>query len=252
MSCYILVLSRWDVQTPGPTEDEEQPQAEEKVQGPQRTEILDSALQMSRLLQTCLSSTEALILPSAILTHDPGPQDVVFVALDFEGFPLPWQIGIATLDARDLLHPQASLDPSQLISTKNYIHLTPSRTAYWSHRKERFGFSFGEEQRACQRDIRRILLSSLQIRDTAGYSDQLRKTVLVGHELSNEVKIMARLGVRPYKLASIVALLDTKMITHGLHRESLLSAIERASHPQRPSDQARLPSGHHAISQRWQ
>lgn len=147
--------------------------------------------------------------------------DVVFVALDFEG-PLPhkpFEIGIATLDTRDLMSTgkSPSLLPAEIIKSRHFA-MGYRRNRHKSHPK----FLFGETEYLKPNSVNTrssVLMESLFIRDEQPNHcapNSFRNIVLVGHQLYIELDTMSSLGIRAEAFGHVVGMLDTEKVARNL------------------------------------
>ena len=148
-------------------------------------------------------------------SRDSGPEeqcdgitDPILVAIDFENTyefhkgltpDSDFQVGLAILDTRDLLRRRQSIPPSKIISSFNFVC---GSSEY--QRKACQNFLFGIPLKIQQSDMLTNINSSiLQGHDN---DDEQREIVLVGHAITNELRILSGLG---FDFQRVSACLDT-------------------------------------------
>ncbi|KAL9618561.1 MAG: hypothetical protein Q9160_006745 [Pyrenula sp. 1 TL-2023] len=144
--------------------------------------------------------------------------DVVFVAIDFEGrIPEnpPSEIGIATLDTRDLKSiTTSSTSPSiEAIKSQRYA-MNYKQKFPVSHHTFCFGHTQYIEPNSGRTRVS-VLMESLFIQDKQPNfptSNLYRNIVLVGHNFYAELDTMSSLGIRSEAFSHVVGILDTERI----------------------------------------
>jgi hypothetical protein len=136
--------------------------------------------------------------------------DAIFISLDFEyydgskrhkgKFGLK-EVGISTFDTRDVLHPGAP--PEKIISTSHYQIEKPRRD-----------FNFGTSEVTISDWIVHHFRQLFHIVDNP--DPELRKIVLVGHGIANEIHILRQLGVNLELSPVIVGVFDTSLLARDI------------------------------------
>ncbi|KAK5150425.1 hypothetical protein LTS14_010115 [Recurvomyces mirabilis] len=128
-------------------------------------------------------------------------EDPVLVSIDFES--TTWyecgikEFGVITLDTRDLF--QAG-DHLPTLHSLNYIF-----SKHCSRRK----FLFGDSQRLGKECIRDLIVDSLTIPETLPGMSGVRRVILVGHGIGNELRCMQDLGLPLHSQPMVVGAIDT-------------------------------------------
>ena len=189
-----------------------------------------SSLSQSKNQATSAADSTALKRFLGLGQDSPVPtyyRDAVFVAIDFEGnehehLPGVNQIGVSTLDTRDL--PHASELGQNMIQAKLYCIPKPGskRRALRRFQEEMSKrFKFSEPEWITREQIQDTLITIFRERglDSCAPSEP-RNIVLVGHALHNELRNMERLGFRPESHARIIARFDTQHLAKEIRGET--------------------------------
>jgi hypothetical protein len=155
---------------------------------------------------------------------DPS-SDVIFVSIDLEvsrqevskpGGPLVKEFGIATLDTR---HSRRLVSPlaTKSISTQQFSTSHASKDFFGCDFTDFKECVFAETLFVSQTDLSTIITKSLRIQDDSSPdSPALRNIVIVGHSTKSDLRILQRLGVNVYKVAPVLAILDTCLIARNI------------------------------------
>lgn len=114
-----------------------------------------------------------------------GEGDLVLIALDFEGrldVGKPNEIGIATLDTRDLLKSRLTSSIDELISTRSF--------AFGSHAYNHTvacNFLFGKPSVISPAEAKETITNALRITDSDSENGELRRILLVGYSFHAEM-----------------------------------------------------------------
>ncbi|KAE8443398.1 hypothetical protein EG329_001878 [Mollisiaceae sp. DMI_Dod_QoI] len=132
-------------------------------------------------------SSTALLFSSLQQNDSSSLNDVVLVSVDTEGESIR-EIGIATLDTRDLKNLTPTSDLSQIIKTHNY--------RIWKNEKleRNRAFRFGTSQRLEKQWIRWLLQKTLRTGSPDLATTEPRNTIIVGHSLGCDLGKMSRHG----------------------------------------------------------
>jgi hypothetical protein len=181
------------------------------------------------------------ILREALLPETCGPSlsdsSVLFVSIDFEndrsdkraGRPIR-EIGVCTFDTRSLSKPET--EPPAALSTQNY------RWKDYPNQLSHHKFLFGETKKILPDEMPAFFDRTFRTADENG---QLRRIILVGHAIGNEIDSMEAIGVDITKYPSIVGVLDTEIVSkpavrasrkllHHRRLESILESLEIPHH----------------------
>ncbi|KAL9114125.1 MAG: hypothetical protein Q9227_001897 [Pyrenula ochraceoflavens] len=176
------------------------------------------------------------------VNQDKSPRssiEVVFVSIGFEyacrrvstcavtgKLGLPYrvsQLGIATLDTRNLQEPDTveSLEDADPISTAGYY------TGHWS--KAARSSRFGNCTRVRQAYVSDVVKKALSIIDPK--SGQYRNVILVGYNLASETTVLKSLNVRCMAFPRLLGTLDTVHLCREVtgRKETLFSMLRRLS-----------------------
>lgn len=143
-------------------------------------------------------------------TSDPSVP-AVFVSIDFEngsqfldsGPSIPIQLGVATLDTRDL----STVHPKDIISTFNFV-TGPSQSRYFN--SAAIKFLFGETNQISYLDI---------VPKIKSYIPETRPIILVGHDIANDLRVLQHLHFDLPK--SVIGIVDTMAITSQVFSSKL-------------------------------
>jgi hypothetical protein len=153
--------------------------------------------------------------------------DVVFVSIDLEHgiideqstqAPSVKEVGIAKLDTRQLAPTILNHPTSKLISTLQFSTTHSSADFKDCDFTDFRECLFAETYFVSQENLAQTIANSLRIKDDNSLDPLcLRNIVLIGHSIKQDLKVLLRLGVDFYKVAPVVAILDT----HGMSRDLL-------------------------------
>jgi hypothetical protein len=149
--------------------------------------------------------------------------DVVIISIDLE-FPgqdrrdmhkfkiRPYieECGIAILDTRDLKDSSRSKSLNELITTREFSTKYPVKAKRLIPGRRCI---FAQTNRIGQDQFRSVITKALQIKDPdsppTGRHARLRNIVLVGHSVTDDLRIIQLLGVDIFSVAPVVAVVDT-------------------------------------------
>lgn len=136
---------------------------------------------------------------------DPNILDAIFVSIDLGYFgckyrgPHVREVGLSTLDTRDLFQRYGCTDERSLISTQHYL-TEPSRIP----------FGFGTSMYCAREDIIDILKRLFYMDE--GRHHEVRNIVFVGYDTQVEIKTLKHLGIDLRQAPSIVDVFDTGLL----------------------------------------
>ena len=171
----------------------------------------------------------------AALSREPKYLDVVFVSLDFEVVWCPrcptkvYQVGVSTLDTRDVCDKSLWERVDDIISTRNVCTRTWSAVA-----KAAKGFMFGATECIPQSEISNSLKTVLLVENPQAPSKKYRRIVLIGHGICSELAVWDKIGLNVDEIASVVAILDTTKIAKHLYEKgpcSLKALLDKMGCP---------------------
>ena len=148
--------------------------------------------------------------------------DAVFVSLDLEVAsdrrrvhlssekPVVRQLGFARLDTRDIHSLSPSSDLRRLIS----LSMFKVKALRKSKREDR-ECVFAQTQHITQNQVLTVIGRNLHIKDGSDgrQHGQLRKIVLVGHSVREDLRFLHLLGIDVSSLAHVLAIIDTHTIS---------------------------------------
>ncbi|KIM96022.1 hypothetical protein OIDMADRAFT_59109 [Oidiodendron maius Zn] len=154
--------------------------------------------------------------------------DVVFVSIDLEvsrrergkpGAPLVKELGIATLDTRHLKSLVSPFTATKSISTQQFSTSHASRDFLDCDVTDFKECVFAETLFTEQRDLPTTISKCLCIQDESSPGSRaFRNIVIVGHSIKSDLKILQRLGIDVYRIAPVVAILDTYHMIQNLFK----------------------------------
>lgn len=167
------------------------------------------------------------------------PTDVVFVSLDlevasdrqrmhlFSEKPVVRQLGFARLDTRDI----HSLSPSSDLKSLISLHMFESMLQKWKGKERQC--IFAQTEYITQDQVSTTVSQNLHIEDSSvnHQHGRLRKIVLVGHSIREDLRVLRLLGIDLSSLTHILAIIDTHTIsrfTFPPYHPSLIPEIGQA------------------------
>ena len=129
------------------------------------------------------------------------------------------ELGIATLDCKDIFTPQAHADKrTRRITTLQYSTRNSPRDYKVPKPRECI---FAETNRTQQKSVIRALRRSLRVRDTSERPAPggFRPVVIVGHAISADLRILEGLGLDINSLP-VIAIMDTHALSHQVFSEN--------------------------------
>jgi hypothetical protein len=180
-------------------------------------------------------ATQVQTSPDSSLKPKLCLEDVIFVSIDFEGGSTCaredkqtlTEIGIATLDTRDLNDP-AIVSTDTITSQQYYVGERYKSSAIWP---QMFlppmlspTFLFGKHSNVSLAEGVRILKRLFYLDNEA--PEETRKVVLVGHGLDRDVKVMKRLGIDLEQAPCLLDIIDTSFLAMEVYGRSSQPRLE--------------------------
>ncbi|PVH82516.1 hypothetical protein DL98DRAFT_586504 [Cadophora sp. DSE1049] len=134
-------------------------------------------------------------------------EQTIFIAIDFEGYSYPSELGIPTMDREVLQHIESiGLNELKGLHTLHYQCVNVKR------KRKHKAFRFGDTQSCYLEELPSIVEGILKTKKTANGQFSASNIVLVGHGMRSELDILARMGIDLDEAVSIVGILDTKQL----------------------------------------
>lgn len=165
----------------------------------------------------------------------PFDLDSVIIAVDVESFErnnkLITEIGVATLDTRDLLHLAPGANGSNWFSkirarhirVKEYMHLVNKDLVQGCPDR----FEFGKSEIVSKQDAPKVVAACFKPpfsgpigRPTQAESAEKRNILFLGHDSKHDIGYLIELGYNPLNLSNLVEILDTALMFRSYSRES--------------------------------
>lgn len=171
-----------------------------KVDAVQPLSLLSRLLRRKRLPITFgqdsninLADIDQLRQDLGLLTQGSQPDDAVFVAIDTEGSRDAAEIGISTLDTRDIMGITPDRRAANWISKVKHQHIVIDRKRVSPWTKDRLGTAlFCTSSLKSADDARTLVISLLKLARQPNWSDSPRKVHLVGQSIAGDVRVLKR------------------------------------------------------------
>ncbi|KAG4436654.1 hypothetical protein IFR05_007869 [Cadophora sp. M221] len=152
----------------------------------------------------------------------------IFIAIDFEGYPYPSELGISKLEREEL----QSIESNGVEGLKGF-HTLHYQCRDIKRKRAHRAFLFGETKNLYLEELPSVLDEILRTNSGANDQSSAPHIILVGHGMKAELDILESMQIDLEKAGSVVGILDTKQLAfeiigiETLQRGSSLEDIYR-------------------------